>query len=116
MIPIGTILHPYAASLNLISCSYRNFDKTSLWQGTTPEAVKTSQKYESDDTTSFLVQNGYRLHSFRRLKILHHIIRIRPPTNVKQSIRYQQIIFPTVFLCHSHVGAITPPKNYGCVS
>ena len=69
MIPIGTILHPYAASLNLISCSYRNFDKTSLWQGTTPEAVKTSQKYESDDTTSFLVQSGKRLHSFKRLKV-----------------------------------------------
>jgi hypothetical protein len=86
MIPIGTILHPCAASLNLISCSYRNFDKTNLWQGTTPEAVKTSQKYESDDTTSFLVQSGKRLHSFKRLKILHNFIRIRTQTNVKQSI------------------------------
>ena len=86
MIPIGTILYPYAASLNLISCFYPVFLTQQAWQGAHQIAVKTSQKYESDDTTAFLVQSGKILHSFKRLKVLHHIIRIRTPTNVKQSI------------------------------
>ena len=81
-----------------------------------PTPSKHPQKCESDDTTSFLVQNGYRLHFFKRLKVLHYIIRIRTPTNVKQSIRNQKQIFPAVFLSHSHVRGITQPKNNICVS